>query len=168
MISKDEIEKFQSWMEDAKATEPNDPNAMFLATVDETGLPNVRTVLLKSFDANGFVFFTNFESAKGRELAENNAACLCFHWKTLRRTITIRGYVEQVANDEADTYFQSRPRLSRLGARASQQSRPLRSRRALLLEVAKLSLKFGFGPVPRPKHWGGFRLSPTSLRFHEE
>ena len=155
-------------MKEATVTEPNDPNAMFLATVDASGLPNIRTVLLKSIDENGFVFYTNFESAKGSELLQNGTACLCFHWKTQKREVTIQGHVEPVCEVEADQYFQSRPRLSRIGAWASQQSRPLLNRSALQKEVAKFAIQFGVGAIPRPKHWGGFRLLPSKVCFYEE
>ncbi|MEL7525750.1 MAG: pyridoxamine 5'-phosphate oxidase [Pseudomonadota bacterium] len=156
---------FSEWLEDAKGSEPNDPNALALATVDETGLPNVRMVLLKGFDERGFVFYTNFESAKGIELLSAGKAAMCFHWKSLRRQVRIRGEVHQVSGEEADTYYQSRPRGSRIGAWASKQSRPLESRFALEKEVAKYTAKFGVGDIPRPEHWSGMRLVPTSIEF---
>lgn len=156
---------FSSWMADAEQSEPNDPNAMALASVDSDGLPNVRMVLLKGFDETGFVFYTNFESAKGRELLSNGKAALMFHWKSLRRQIRLRGSVAQVSDDEADAYFESRPRGSRIGAWASQQSRELESRFALEKAVAKFGAKFGLGKVPRPDHWSGFRLSPVEIEF---
>lgn len=156
---------FSEWLEDAKGSEPNDPNALALATVDETGLPNVRMVLLKGFDERGFVFYTNFESAKGSELLTSGKAAMCFHWKSLRRQVRIRGEVHKVADEEADSYYQSRPRGSRIGAWASKQSRPLESRFALEKEVARYTAKFGVSDIPRPEHWSGMRLVPTSIEF---
>lgn len=156
---------FSEWLEDAKETEPNDPNALALATVDETGLPNVRMVLLKGFDERGFVFYTNFESSKGQELLHAGKAAMCFHWKSLRRQVRIRGPVTQVSNEEADDYYKSRARGSRIGAWASKQSRPLESRFALEKEVAKYTAKFGIGEIPRPDNWSGMRLVPTSIEF---
>ncbi len=156
---------FASWFEDAKAKEINDPNAMALATVDETGLPNVRMVLLKDFAADGFVFYTNFESAKGRELLASGKAALCFHWKSLRRQVRVRGPVEQVSEAEADAYFASRPRGSRIGAWASAQSRPLESRFALEKAVARYTAQYAVGEIPRPPHWSGFRLEPVEIEF---
>lgn len=156
---------FSEWLEDAKGSEPNDPNALALATVDETGLPNVRMVLLKGFDERGFVFYTNFESAKGVELLTSGKAAMCFHWKSLRRQVRIRGEVQKASDAEADAYYQSRPRGSRIGAWASKQSRSLESRFALEKEVAKFTAKFGVGDIPRPEHWSGLRLVPTSIEF---
>jgi pyridoxamine 5'-phosphate oxidase len=156
---------FAAWMEEAKASEPNDPNAMALATSDVDGLPNVRMVLLKGFDTNGFVFYTNTESNKGRELLGNMQAALCFHWKSLRRQVRVRGPVSQVSDAEADEYFRSRPRDSRIGAWASQQSRPLESRFALEKAVAVNAAKYAIGDVPRPDHWTGFRIAPTAMEF---
>ncbi|MES0809441.1 pyridoxamine 5'-phosphate oxidase [Roseibium sp. SCPC15] len=156
---------FCEWLEDAKASEPNDPNALSLATVDETGLPNVRMVLLKGVDERGFVFYTNFESTKGKELLSAGKAAMCFHWKSLRRQVRVRGPVVEVSADEADEYYQSRPRGSRIGAWASKQSRPLESRFALEKEVAKYTAKFGISDIPRPEYWSGMRLVPTSIEF---
>lgn len=156
---------FAAWLADAEAKEPNDPNAMALASVDETGLPDVRMVLLKGLDETGFVFYTNFESAKGRELLASRKAALLFHWKSLRRQVRIRGAVEVVSDAEADAYFASRPRASRIGAWASRQSRPLESRFALEKAVAEYGLKFALGEVPRPPHWSGFRVVPTAVEF---
>lgn len=136
-----------------------------MATVDEDGLPNVRMVLLKGFDEGGFVFYTNFESAKGRELLASGKAAMCFHWKSLRRQVRIRGNVVEVSGEEADEYYQSRARGSRIGAWASKQSRPLESRFALEKEVAKYTARFGIGEIPRPGHWSGMRLVPTSIEF---
>ncbi|MBO6890797.1 MAG: pyridoxamine 5'-phosphate oxidase [Roseibium sp.] len=159
------FELFHEWLEDAKGSEPNDPNALSLATVDENGLPNVRMVLLKGFDERGFVFYTNFESTKGEELLFAGKAAMCFHWKSLRRQVRIRGEVVEVSAEEADEYYGSRPRGSRIGAWASKQSRPLESRFALEKEVAKYTAKFGIGDIPRPEHWSGMRLVPTSIEF---
>ncbi|MBO0345467.1 pyridoxamine 5'-phosphate oxidase [Roseibium limicola] len=162
---KDPFSLFHTWLEDAKGSEPNDPNAVAVATVDEGGLPNVRMVLLKDFDERGFVFYTNFESAKGRELLSAGKGAMCFHWKSLRRQVRLRGTIEQVSDAEADEYYQSRPRGSRIGAWASKQSRPLESRFALEKEVAKYTAKFNIGDIPRPEHWSGLRLVPSSIEF---
>jgi len=156
---------FESWFADAGRHEPNDPNAMALASVDENGLPNVRMVLLKGVSERGFVFYTNFESAKGRELTANPKAALCFHWKSLRRQVRVRGPLEIVDDTEADAYFESRPRASRIGAWASQQSRPLEGRFALEKAVATWTAKFRVGEVPRPPYWSGFRLIPLEIEF---
>jgi pyridoxamine 5'-phosphate oxidase len=138
---------------------------MALATVDATGLPDVRMVLLKGFDARGFVFYTNLESRKGRQLLENPKAALCFHWKSLRRQVRVRGPVEPVDPAEADDYFASRPRLSRIGAWASRQSEPLPSRLALERAVARYTARYSAGKIPRPPHWSGFRLNPQEIEF---
>ncbi len=156
---------FSEWLSDAERSEPNDPNAMTLATVDETGLPDARMVLLKGLDPRGFVFFTNTESAKGRELAGNPKAALVFHWKSLRRQVRVRGPVEQVTDQEADDYFATRPRLSQIGAWASRQSRPLEGRFALEAAVATTTAKYAIGTVPRPPHWTGFRIVPVAVEF---
>lgn len=156
---------FENWLEDAAKSEPNDPTAMSLATVDETGMPDVRMVLLKGVDQNGFVFYTNLESAKGGELLATWKAAVCFHWKSLRRQVRVRGNVESVTDEEADAYFASRPRQSRIGAWASKQSRSLESRFALEKEVAKYAAKFNLGDIPRPPHWSGFRIIPQSIEF---
>lgn len=156
---------FRDWLEDARKKEPNDANAMALATADASGLPDVRMVLLKDVDAEGFVFYTNLESAKGGQLQENLQAALCFHWKSLRRQVRVRGLVEPVSKDEADAYFASRARDSRIGAWASRQSRPLESRFALEKSVAREAARFGLGDVPRPDHWSGFRVKPLALEF---
>lgn len=163
--SDDPFALFESWMSEAIRHEINDPNAMALATVDSGGLPNVRIVLLKQATPNGFVFYTNFESAKGHEILANPKASLCFHWKSLRRQIRIRGDIEVVDDTEADSYFASRPRGSRLGAWASQQSRPLESRFALEKAVAKYTAKHGMGKIPRPPYWSGFCLIPQEIEF---
>jgi pyridoxamine 5'-phosphate oxidase len=159
---------FRSWMEEATASEPNDPNAIALATVDETGLPNVRMVLLKGFDEAGFVIYTNTESNKGRELLGQRKAAFVMHWKSLRRQVRVRGDVSIVSDAEADAYFQSRPRDSRIGAWASQQSRPLESRFALEKAVALNTAKYAVGEVPRPPYWTGFRIAPVYIEFWQD
>jgi pyridoxamine 5'-phosphate oxidase len=159
---------FESWMDEAQRSEPNDPNAMALATVDPDGLPNVRMVLLKGIDAGGFVFYTNTQSNKGRELLGTPKAALVLHWKSLRRQVRARGTVTLVTDAEADAYFQSRPRDSRIGAWASQQSRPLESRFALEKAVAANTAKFAIGEVPRPPYWTGFRIAPVSIEFWQD
>jgi pyridoxamine 5'-phosphate oxidase len=156
---------FAEWFAEAQKSEPNDPNAVALATVDPDGLPNVRMVLMKDFDARGFVFYTNYESAKGRELLASGKAAMAFHWKSLRRSVRVRGAVESVTDAEADEYYASRARGSRIGAWASKQSRPLESRFALEKAVAEYTVKFGIGEIPRPSHWSGFRLKPTHIEF---
>ena len=156
---------FASWMKDAEAHEINDPNAMALATVDEAGLPNIRMVLLKDVSGGGFVFYTNYESAKGRELLGAGKAALLFHWKSLRRQVRVRGLVGSVTDAEADAYFATRPRGSRIGAWASQQSRPLEGRFALEKAVAYYGAKHAIGEVPRPPHWSGFRVTPLEVEF---
>jgi pyridoxamine 5'-phosphate oxidase len=156
---------FRDWFEEAGRSEPNDPNGMALATVDGDGLPNLRMVLLKGYDAEGFVFYTNTESQKGTELLGQGKAAALFHWKSLRRQVRIRGPVSVVSDAEADAYFKSRPRDSRIGAWASQQSRPLESRFALEKAVAGYAAKFGFGEIPRPPYWTGFRIAPVYLEF---
>lgn len=156
---------FKQWLEDASRSEANDPNALALATVDGDGLPDVRMVLLKGFDARGFTFYTNFESAKGREILGSMKAAMCFHWKSLRRQVRVRGPVEVVGDEEADAYYASRPRGSRIGAWASKQSRPLESRFALEKAVAEYTVRYAIGEIPRPAHWSGFRLMPSSIEF---
>lgn len=164
-LSDDPFGLFAAWMAEATASEPEDANAMALATTGSDGLPDVRMVLLKGFDARGFVFYTNVESAKGEELAANPQAAFVLHWKSLRRQIRARGPVSRVTPAEADTYFASRHRDSRLGAIASRQSRPLASRDALMAEVAELSARYEDGPVPRPENWTGFRIVPVAMEF---
>jgi len=156
---------FGEWLSLAEAKEPNDPNAMALATAGTDGLPDVRMVLLKEFDETGFVFYTNTESQKGRELSENMQAAGVMHWKSLRRQVRFRGPVDFVDDAEADAYFASRARDSRIGAWASQQSRPLESRFALEKAVAREAARFGFGEVPRPAHWTGYRIRPVYIEF---
>ena len=161
----DPIELFRGWLAEAEPSEPNDPNAMSLATVDALGRPSVRMVLLKGVDERGFIFYTNLESHKGLNLAANREAALCFHWKSLRRQVRIDGPAEPVSEQEADAYFQSRPRGSQIGAWASRQSRPLEGRWELERRVAEFALKFGIGAVPRPSHWSGFRVLPRVIEF---
>jgi pyridoxamine 5'-phosphate oxidase len=156
---------FEQWFSEARQNEPNDPNAMSLATIDSDGLPDVRMVLLKGADERGFVFYSNQESAKGRELVASPRAALLFHWKSLRRQIRLRGPVTFVSDEEADAYFKTRPRDSRIGAWASQQSRPLESRFAFEKAVAFYAAKFAIGDVPRPPYWRGFRLTPIAMEF---
>jgi pyridoxamine 5'-phosphate oxidase len=161
----DPIALFEAWMAEAATTEPNDPNAVCLATASREGRPSARMVLLKGVDAEGFVFYTNLESRKGGELAANPFAALCFHWKTLQRSVRVEGPVEQVSDAEADAYYASRARGSRIGAWASRQSRPLESRFALEKAVAEQTLRFGLGEIPRPPHWSGFRLRPDRMEL---
>lgn len=161
---------FETWFAEASAEEINDPNAMALATVDGAGLPNVRMVLLKGVDKpgrpdRGFVFYTNLMSAKGQELAAQPQAALLLHWKSLRRQVRVRGGVHAVSPQEADEYFASRARGSRIGAWASEQSRPLESRFALEKAVARVAARYPVGEIPRPPHWSGFRVVPTEIEF---
>jgi pyridoxamine 5'-phosphate oxidase len=156
---------FSAWMAEAESLEPADPEAMALATVDAQGLPNARMILLKGADSQGFVFYTNCESAKGHELAANPKAALLFYWKSLGRQVRMRGAVEPATDVEADAYFATRHRESRIGACASLQSRPLASRAALEAEVARLTKEFGDGEVPRPSYWCGYRLIPFEIEF---
>ena len=167
LLSPDEgpLALFSRWFEEAKTREPNDPNAMALATVDAAGMPDVRMVLLKDFDARGFVFYTNLDSAKGVELTNQPKAALLFHWKSLRRQVRIRGAVERVTEAEADAYFATRARPSQIGAWASAQSRPMPEPYALEKAAAKLALKFGVSAPPRPPFWSGFRLVPGHFEF---
>lgn len=161
----DPFETFGEWLSEAEKTEPNDPNATALASVDSDGLPNVRMVLLKGFDERGFVFYTNFESQKGEEILGQKKAAMCFHWKSQRQQVRVRGEIEIVSDQEADEYFHSRARGSRIGAWASKQSRPLESRFALEKEVARYTAKYAIGEVPRPPHWSGIRIVPTYIEF---
>jgi pyridoxamine 5'-phosphate oxidase len=156
---------FKDWLADAEKSEPNDPNGMALATVDEEGLPDARMVLLKGWDERGFVFYTNYESQKGQEILGTMKAALLFHWKSLRRQVRVRGVVEQVTAAEADDYFASRPKQSQIGAWASQQSRPLEGRFALETAVAVYGAKYALGEVPRPPQWSGFRIKPLAIEF---
>jgi pyridoxamine 5'-phosphate oxidase len=156
---------FGTWMAEAGKSEPNEPEAMALATVDERGWPDVRMVLLKSADEQGFVFYTNLESAKGRALLAHPHAGLCFHWKTIRRQVRVRGPVAPVSDAEADAYFASRPKDSQIGAWASAQSRPMAARFAFEREIAKYTARYALGKVPRPPHWSGFRVTPLEIEF---
>jgi pyridoxamine 5'-phosphate oxidase len=161
---------FEAWFIEANAHEPNDANAMTLATVDPAGVPNARMVLLKGVDPSGhpqrgFVFYTNMESAKGRELLLSRRAALVFHWKSLRRQVRVRGDASVVDDAEAEAYFVTRPRGSRIGAWASQQSRPLESRFALEKAVAAVTAKYPVGEIPRPPYWSGFRITPVQMEF---
>jgi len=164
----DPLRLFQDWMDEAGRSEPNDANAMSLATATADGRPSVRMVLLKGADERGFVFYTNHQSRKGGELLANPHAALLFHWKSLRRQIRIEGPVEGVADAEADTYFASRARISRLGALASDQSRPLPSRAELERRVAELDARYPGDTVPRPPHWSGFRVIPEAIEFWQD
>ncbi|ACK50057.1 pyridoxamine 5'-phosphate oxidase [Methylocella silvestris BL2] len=156
---------FDAWFAEARKAELNDPEAMALASVDADGLPDVRMVLLKEASPAGFVFYSNAESAKGRELAANPKAAAVMHWKSLRRQVRFRGAATQVSGAEADAYFASRARESRIGAWASQQSRPLESRFALEKAVAKYALRYAVGEIPRPPYWTGYRIAPVQIEF---
>ena len=159
---------FSAWFEAAAAAEPQDPNAMALATVDDTGTPDVRMVLLKGLETESFVFYTNFESDKGRQLLAAPVAALCFHWKSLRRQVRVRGSVSIVGAAEADAYFASRHRLSRIGAWASAQSRPYADKSELVEAVAAMRARFGEAEIPRPPHWSGFRVLPSEIEFWQD
>lgn len=160
---------FEDWYGEAKLSEPNDPHAMALATVDADGLPDVRMVLLNAYDHRGYCFFTNFESDKGRQLLAHPKAAMVMHWKSLRRQVRMRGPVEVVDDGEADTYFSTRARVSQIGAHASKQSRPLANRYALLERVETLKKSFGEDePVSRPRNWSGFRIIPTTMEFWKD
>lgn len=161
----DPMNLFEKWFAEAQEHEINDANAMSLATVDADGLPNVRVVLLKDADPTGFAFYTNFESQKGIELLGQKKAAVCFHWKSLRRQIRVRGTIVTVSEAEADAYYNSRPRGSRIGAWASAQSRPLATRDELETAVATFDAKYPGEEVPRPPHWSGFRLIPLEIEF---
>ena len=167
-MSDNPISLFSQWLEEAKASEINDPEAMAVATVDADGQPSVRMVLLKGHDANGFVFYTNQQSRKGEALTANPRAALLFHWKSLRRQVRIEGRVTVVSDDEADAYFASRSRDSQLDAWASDQSRPLPSRAHFMKRVAEAGLKFGVSPVTRPPHWSGYRVSPDRIELWQD
>ena len=156
---------FEVWFAEAKGSEPNDPNAMALATATPDGLPSVRMVLLKGHGPDGFVFYTNVESRKGEQIRANMRAALLFHWKSQRRQIRIEGPLEEVTEAEADAYFHSRPRVSQIGSAASDQSRPLADRRVYLDRVAAIEERYTAGDIPRPPHWTGFRLSPRRIEF---
>jgi pyridoxamine 5'-phosphate oxidase len=156
------------WFDDAARTEPADPNAMALATVDAEGLPDIRMVLMKDFDERGVVFYTNMDSQKGRELDFNPKAALLFHWKSRNRQVRLRGPVERVTDAEADAYFATRARLAQIGAWASKQSAPLESRLAFEKAIARYTAKYAVGTVPRPPNWSGFRIVPMSIEFWED
>ena len=164
----DPFQLFALWFKDASAREINDPEAMALATVDETGLPDARTLLCKGVDSQGLVFYGNVESAKGRELSANPKAAALFHWKSLRRQARFRGMVSSLADAEVDAYFHSRPRQSQIGAWASQQSRPLELRAALVTAVEAYAKRFGEGDIPRPPAWRGWRLAPLEIEFWQD
>ncbi|MET0269581.1 MAG: pyridoxamine 5'-phosphate oxidase [Sphingomonas sp.] len=159
---------FDEWLAEATAGEPNDPNAMTLATVDARGRPSVRQVLLKGHDARGFVFYTNLESRKAGDLAANPNAALLFHWKSLRRQVRVEGVVSQVTDAEGDAYFATRARASQLGAWASDQSRPLDARETFEARYAEMEARFEGGDVPRPPHWSGFRVAPERIEFWQD
>ena len=159
---------FAAWFAEAKRSEPVNPEAMTLATVDAHGMPNARMVLLKEFDAQGFVFYTNLDSVKGHELADAPKAALTFYWKSLQRQVRLRGSVEPVSAQDADAYFATRSRMAQIGAWASNQSAPLESRMAFEKAVARFTAKFGIGTVPRPPHWSGYRVVPQEIEFWQE
>lgn len=164
-IAQDPFEQFDRWFKEARSAGLVEPNAMTLATADESGYPSARTVLLKGADARGFTFFTNYESNKGRELAANPRATLVFPWLALERQVIVRGRVEKTSREETETYFQSRPRNSQLGAWASAQSRAVPDRQALEDHLRQARERFGDGPIPAPPHWGGYRVAPESIEF---
>jgi len=166
--TEDPFSLFRQWFAEAAGKEVNDPDAITLATVDAAGMPDARAMLCKQVDERGFVFYTNAESAKGGEIAANPKAAILYHWKSLRRQVRARGPLAKISEAESDAYFASRPRLSRIGAWASQQSRPLESRAKLLGAVAALTAKFGIGEIPRPPYWGGFRLTPIQIEFWQD
>ncbi|MDB5815344.1 MAG: pyridoxamine 5-phosphate oxidase [Rhodocyclales bacterium] len=161
------IARFQQWLEAAEKTEINDPTAMSLATVDANGMPSVRMVLLKHADVEGFVFYTNLGSQKAHELTTNPQVALCFHWKSLQRQVRVQGHALPVSDAEADAYFASRARDSRIGAWASKQSQPMQGRFELEKRVAEKALRFNIGTIPRPSFWSGFRVVPSAIEFWE-
>jgi pyridoxamine 5'-phosphate oxidase len=167
-LADEPLRLFAAWYEEAVAHEPDVPNAMALATVDADGMPNVRMVLMKGFDPQGFVFYTNVESPKGRELDASRKAALLFHWKSLNRQVRLRGAVERVGDSEADAYFATRARLAQIGAWASKQSAPLESRLAFEKAIALATAKYAVGTVPRPPYWTGYRLEPTTMEFWQD
>lgn len=167
-VVSDPVRLFQDWLAEATTTEPNDPNALALATSTPDGHPSVRMVLLKGVDAAGFVFYTNGQSRKGVELAANAHVAMLFHWKTLRRQVRVEGPVTPVAAEEADAYFASRARVSRLGAIASDQSRPMPDRGELERRVAEYDARYPGDSIPRPEHWSGYRVRPDSLEFWQD
>jgi pyridoxamine 5'-phosphate oxidase len=165
LASENPIDKFAQWMSDAEGSEPSLPNAVSLATATPDGRPSLRMVLLKGVDDDGFVFYTNLESRKGEELGGNPWAAMCFHWKSLTRQVRVEGTVEMLDDDEADAYFASRDRESKIGAWASRQSRPMQRRFELEREVAKYAAKYAIGNIPRPEFWSGYRLKPDRIEF---
>lgn len=167
-MAEDPLALFDAWFAEAGQSEPNDPNAMALATVDAAGRPAVRMVLLKGHDARGFVFYTNLESRKADDLAENQQVALLFHWKSLRRQVRIEGAAVEVADAQSDTYFASRSRDSQLGAWASDQSRPLADRATFETRFAEAAARFEGGDVPRPPHWGGYCVAPARIEFWQD
>lgn len=164
-MTTDPIARFSDWLTEAEASEPNDPNAVALATVNASGQPAVRMVLLKGLSAEGFVFYTNQQSRKANDLSANARAGLLFHWKTLRRQVRVEGAVSIVSDAEADAYFETRGRISKLGAWASDQSRPLPDRAKLETKLADVTARFAGGDVPRPPHWSGYRVAPERIEF---
>ena len=164
-VRDDPFALFDAWMDEARKTEPNEANAMSLATVDAQGRPNVRMVLLKDAGPGGFVFYTNTESAKGSEIARHGYAAICLHWKTQRRQVRARGSVTRVSDQEADAYFATRPKDSQIGAWASAQSRPMEGRFAFEKEIAKYAAKYALQKVPRPPYWSGYRIAPFEIEF---
>ncbi len=164
----DPFDQFGLWLAEAETTEPNDPNAMTLATVSAAGKPGARIVLLKGWDRDGFVFYTNTASRKGDDIAANPSVSLLFHWKSLRRQIRIEGLAAPVSPAEADAYYATRPRISRLGAWASDQSRPLPDRAILAERVAALETKYPGDDIPRPPHWSGYRVTPARFEFWQD
>lgn len=164
----DPFSLFAKWFAEAEASEPNDPNAMSVATADARGRPSVRMILMKGWDRDGFVFYTNLEGRKGAELAANPFAALLFHWKSLKRQVRVEGPAVAVTDAEADAYFASRPRTSQIGAWASRQSRPLQGRFELEKRVAEYTAKFGLGAIPRPPHWSGYRIVPDRIEFWQD
>src|SRR5665213_199563 len=161
----DPLALFHAWMDEAKKSEPNDANAMALATADADGVPNVRMVLLKGADANGFVFYSNAQSIKGGELAANAHAAINFHWKSLRKAVRVQGNVAQISDAEADAYFATRPKDSQIGAWASPQSRAMEGRFVFEKAIGEYAMKFALTRVPRPPHWTGWRLTPLRIEF---
>ncbi|MGD0192372.1 MAG: pyridoxamine 5'-phosphate oxidase [Rhizomicrobium sp.] len=161
----DPMVQFRTWLDEAAKSEPNEANAMAVATVDSDGRPNVRMVLLKSSDDGAFVFYTNLDSAKGHELTGRPHAALCFHWKTVRKQVRVRGTVSRVSDAEADAYFATRAKDSQIGAWASAQSRPMEGRFVFEKEIAKYAAKYALAKVPRPAHWSGFRVTPLEIEF---
>jgi pyridoxamine 5'-phosphate oxidase len=166
--SDEPLRLFAAWLDEARRSEPADANAMTLATVDSDGLPNARMVLLKGFDEQGFVFYTNIDSQKGRELDQSPMAAAVFHWKSSNRQIRLRGTVERVEDTVADDYFATRPRLAQIGAWASKQSAPLESRIAFEMAITKTMARFAIGTIPRPSNWTGYRIMPTVMEFWQD